>query len=68
MPGGSIGELRIEIPRRNPQDTLVIPLTINISRGLEVDENGNVLSVQKTDEILPTVKLKIVRNAPLWGK
>ena len=68
MPGGSIGELRIEIPRRNPQDTLVIPMTINISRGLEVDENGNVLSVQKTDEILPTVKLKIVRNAPLWGK
>ena len=54
-------EMRVEIPNRNPQDTYVIPIVINISRGLRTDENPN-----STDPVLPNVKIKVVKGSHLW--
>lgn len=65
---GKQTEIRLEIPQRNPQDTYAIPIVVNISRGLELDENLNPLELQKQDSVLPVVKIKIVSGSFLWAE
>lgn len=63
---GLPSEIRMDIPNRNPNDCFVIPFNINISRGLKLDINSNVLENQDTTPILPLVKVKVVKGTFLW--
>lgn len=65
---GLISELRIDIPERRARtgDNIpIIPLAIVISRGLELDANGNPLPEQSSAMIPPQIKLRVIEGT-VW--
>ena len=65
---GLISELRIDIPERRARtgDSIpIIPLAIVISRGLELDANGNPLPEQSSAMIPPQIKLRVIEGT-VW--
>jgi len=62
-PDGTITELRLSIFSRNINyDPIgVLPLLLNISRGVKLDANGNPVNETKTD-VFPVIRVKATRG------
>lgn len=62
---GGVVEILFNMNARRPRtegSLPVIPVTIIISRAMEVNENGEVLSTQRTNPIIPDVKFRVVKG------
>lgn len=66
-PNGTQTELRLGIFDRGSVGDLIkdIPIILNLSRGIKLDENGNPLSYEY-DTAMPTIKIRMV-SGDVWG-
>ncbi|MDD4077501.1 MAG: hypothetical protein PHT03_05945, partial [Bacilli bacterium] len=65
---GTKVELKLDIPHRRPRtgnSVPIIPLIIVVSRGLELDLNGNPLSIQSDLMIEPVITLRVIEGS-IW--
>lgn len=66
---GTTSEIRLDLPIRNPRNSgsaPVIPVVVVVSRGLELDANGNSVANQRTNEIVPIVKVRMIEGQ-VWS-
>lgn len=63
-PNGTPTELRLSIFSRNVNygPIGIIPLQINVSRGVELANNGNPLNEGQTTNVFPTIKVRAVKG------
>ncbi|MCK9536684.1 MAG: hypothetical protein M0R05_03755 [Bacilli bacterium] len=65
---GTKVELKLDIPYRRPRtgnSVPIIPLIIVVSRGLELDLNGNPLPIQSDLMIEPVITLRVIEGS-VW--
>lgn len=66
---GTVSEMRIDIPIRNPRNgnsLPVIPIILVLSRGIAYDQNGNILPNQATTYITPIISIKVIEGQ-VWS-
>lgn len=67
-PNGSKVDLRIHLSDRNPryEDGMpLIPISLVLTRGLQLDNKGKPLPNQSTIEVNPIIKIKVL-NSDVW--
>ena len=67
---GTRSELRIDIPERNPRNgdsVPLMPVAIVVSRGLELDGNGNPLPTQSDLMIEPLITMRVIEGQVWTG-